>query len=696
LIGALRRWWSLRVWDLTALLNAADPRASRPERHLWLIRLLEWLRSAPPSQTGTERKPAPLPEPEANADATPSPWPLRRLRHLLNVLERHPQHAEQVRQLLRAVLTGTDVSALLAEFGFAPRASFASEFIERLRLICLPGTPDTNDLGELFQLVFHGHDDATWLAQIDAVTWRRVARLLVDEELAAHWRGALLDSIQLLAGQVRAVGMAATLRHRMDESVLVGRPFHHLAQSAQHLAELDTLGDSERVHEQAQRLRAELLACRQAVASVRNHLEAWGVSIDVVFQVEQLRERTERINALLTLLTSPQPERDWPWLVVQLAEGVRSRRGLRSLFAHHYSLLARKVTERSAETGEHYITRTRAEYREMLWRACGGGLFMAGTTFMKFVIGALGFSAFWAGFGASVNYAGSFVLIHLLGWTVATKQPAMTAPAMAAKLDGVQIDDDTAEDFVDEVTHLIRSQTAGILGNLMVVAPVVLALQGLAWWLAGTPLIGETEAHHVLDNLTLFGPTLLYAAFTGVLLFASSLIAGWVENGFVLHRLDSAIAWNPRIVRLLGSSRAQRWSRWWRANISGLAANVSLGFLLGMLPALAVFFGLPIEVRHVTLSTGQLAAALGTLGLAALRDWSFWWCLLAIPATGAINLLVSFVLAFRVALRSRGIRLRERDRLYAALRRRLREQPRSFIVPPPDAEVVDVSTQRLG
>jgi site-specific recombinase len=185
LIALLRRWWSLRVWDLTALLNAADPRASRPERHLWLIRLVEWLRSAP-AQTAARKSPA-----DADGAESPgSPWPVRRLRHLLNVMERHPQHAEQVRQLLRAVLTGTDVAALLAEFGFAPRGSFASELLIRLRLAVLPGTPDTHDLGELFQQVFHDREDAAWLAQIDAVTWRRVARLLVDEELSAHWRGA--------------------------------------------------------------------------------------------------------------------------------------------------------------------------------------------------------------------------------------------------------------------------------------------------------------------------------------------------------------------------------------------------------------------------------------------------------------------------------------------------------------------------
>jgi hypothetical protein len=59
---------------------------------------------------------------------------------------------------------------------------------------------------------------------------------------------------------------------------------------------------------------------------------------------------------------------------------------------------------------------------------------IAGTTFVKFAVMAIGLSAFWGGFWAGVNYAASFVLIHLMHWTVATKQPAMTAPAMAHKL----------------------------------------------------------------------------------------------------------------------------------------------------------------------------------------------------------------------------------------------------------------------
>jgi len=294
---------------------------------------------------------------------------------------------------------------------------------------------------------------------------------------------------------------------------------------------------------------------------------------------------------------------------------------------------------------------------------------------------AIGLTAFWAGFWAGANYAASFVLIHLLHFTVATKQPAMTAPAMADKL--TDMGSDTAvEDFVDEVANLIRSQAAGIVGNLAAVAPLVLGVQLACQAVFGAPLVGTKDAEHVLSSLTLLGPTLLFAAFTGVLLFASSIIAGWVENWFVWHRIDSAIAWNPRIVARLGSARAQRWAVYWRNNISGFAANISLGLMLGIVPAVAAFFGLPIEVRHVTLSTGQLAAAVGALGFGVLQQAPFWWCLAATLLTGVLNLGVSFFLAFKVALRSRGIRLNDRSRIYRAIRQRLWRQPLSFVLPP--------------
>lgn len=676
LLQTLRDWRSPSPstdGDLGTLLEAADARAPRPERHLWLIRLAEWLRR-------------PLARQDTPADSTSDPAPLRRLRLMLDVLEAHPEHARRVRTLLQSIFGTLDATTLLADFGFSPRSGFGSEFSERLRTRLLPATPDTGDLGQLFQMVLHDAGDAAWLEAIDEATLQRLGALLLDEPQTRHWRGALIDSVQMLASQIRAVALSAAIRPRLDPALLADRPFFQLAQSAAQLAEAEAAGDGGAQLQQIRYLRALLSTCRRAIDSVREHLEEHGVSVDIVFQVEQVHERIDRIEALLGCLASPAPARDWQWLLAQLARGVQGRRSLGRLFSHHYSMLARKVAERSAATGEHYITRNRAEWLDMLLRACGGGLVIAGTTLMKFAIGALGLSAFWGGFWAGMNYAVSFVMVQLLHWTVATKQPAMTAPAMAARLEHVGDSDAAIEDFVDEVAHLLRSQIAGIIGNVMTVMPVVVLLQALAWLVQDAPLIADRTAHYALHNLTLLGPTLGFAAFTGVLLFASSLIAGWVENAFVFHRIDSAIAWNPGFVRWLGPERAQRWSRWWRANISGIAANVSLGLMLGIVPVLAAFFGLPIEVRHVTLSAGQIAAALGTLGVQVLQEPGFWWCVAAIPLTGMLNVLVSFLLAFRLALRSRGLKVRDRSRIHAALRRRLRQAPASFLWPTAQVE----------
>jgi site-specific recombinase len=361
----------------------------------------------------------------------------------------------------------------------------------------------------------------------------------------------------------------------------------------------------------------------------------------------------------------------------------QNQRSLQALFSNSTSLLAAKVAERSSEVGEHYITRTRAEYRTMLGQAAGGGALTAVTTFLKFSVMALGLSAFWYGFWSGVVYAASFVVIQLLHFTLATKQPAMTAPAMAAKLKDFS-DASALKDFVDEVTHLVRSQMAAVLGNVAVVFPAAVVLSVALQWGMGQPMIHAKEAEYVFHSLALLGPSVLFAAFTGVLLFASSIIAGWVENWFVLHRLDSAIRYNPRITASLGIARADRWAHFMRHNISGFAANISLGFMLGLLPAVFGFVGLGLEVRHVTLSAGQLGAACASTGWDVLRNPALWWALASLPFIGALNVGVSFYLAFRVALQAHSVSGLGRLRITRAVMARLRQAPSSFLWPARD------------
>src|SRR5471030_3048248 len=91
-------------WDLTALFNAADPKAGIAERHLWVIRLVEWLRHAPF-------------ESEARTEARSTPTPVLRLRHLLGVLERNPEQQARAAEMLGLFLREVDSAALLADFG---------------------------------------------------------------------------------------------------------------------------------------------------------------------------------------------------------------------------------------------------------------------------------------------------------------------------------------------------------------------------------------------------------------------------------------------------------------------------------------------------------------------------------------------------------------------------------------------------
>lgn len=659
--------------DLAALLDTLDPQASLVQRHLWLIELLGWLRGDSRSVAATHS----------------------RLALLLDALQQRPATRWLLQSWWHTLLDTVDATALLADFGFASRSAFVSELFERIRLKLLPGTPETVDAATLFSLALYSAFDAHWVAALDAGLLARLADLL--QAPAPHpasavtvWQATLMEAITFCTSQIRATGFSPELRQRMSAPARQRGPFHALTIDLEHLLDAFSASPARATPERTHALQhylTQLDACRHAAASVYTHLDAHGISVNLVFQLRQLRERVLRIRALLDCLLSEQPHRHTAALLAHLVTVGQARLSVRALITANSSMLAAKVAERSSDVGEHYITRNRAEYRAMLHQAAGGGAVMAVTTLLKFVVMAVGLSAFWGGFFAGLNYAASFVLVQLLHWTVATKQPAMTAPAMAAKLKDLS-HPDAIEGFVDEVTHLVRSQVAAIVGNLALVVPGVLLISTALWLTRGQPMIDAATAEHVLHDLTLLGPTALFAALTGVLLFASSILAGWAENWFVLHRLDSALRYNPKITAALGSQRADRWATFMRNNISGLAANVSLGMMLGLGPAFATFFGLDLAVRHVTLSTGQLAAAGASLGLGIFQLPAFWWCVAGLAVTGLLNVAVSFHLAFRLALRAHNVSGVARARISGAIRVRLRSRWLSFFWPAPEPAVL--------
>src|SRR5262249_52051597 len=107
----------------------------------------------------------------------------------------------------------------------------------------------------------------------------------------------------------------------------------------------------------------------------------------------------------------------------------------------------------------------------------------------------------------------------------------------------------------------------------------------------------------------------------------------------------------------------------------------ALGYMLGFTPAMGRFLGIPLDVRHVTLSTGTLALAAARFGTAQWGELWVYHAIAGIMVIFVLNLGVSFSIAAYVAMRAYDIRLREkwvivRALVFAALR-----SPARFIVP---------------
>src|SRR5450830_311095 len=192
------------------------------------------------------------------------------------------------------------------------------------------------------------------------------------------------------------------------------------------------------------------------------------------------------------------------------------------------------MVERNGDHGAHYIARDRAGYRAMLKAGCLGGMVTAFTVVVKVMLGQVGLAHFFDGLFASVNYTISFLTIALIGGVLATKQPAVTAPALAAKM-GELDTVDGLRSLLTEIAMLLRSQAAAIFGNLTAVIPTMLLITAAVMLASGMTLMNPQKAVSAMRDLSLIGPTPLYAAFTGILLWLSSLVAGFADNWFALR-----------------------------------------------------------------------------------------------------------------------------------------------------------------
>ena len=650
------------------LVAGARADAALAQRVQWIEHLVAWIRA------------------RGGADAEGAAAPATRLKFFLQVLDRHPERKMAVSLLLRSTLRELDAVGLLCETGLPRANAFFQELIGRFSAKLFPAPPAANDMAVLFRRLFPTEEDADWVAALAPQVVDGVADLLLhaatqdSQEPWLRLRRDAADALMILASHVQAIGLSQVVRQRTATERALDTPFAGLSSAVHDYVE--AASGSEQIANEAPAVKSHIARCARSISDVTGHLENYGVSIDLVYQLERAQLSLNRMEALVAMHRASAPDRvAIAHFVASLIRANDAQNSVRALLSEDLKLMTRRIVESARKTGDHYITRDGSEYRAMLASAAIGGALTGLTVTIKIAAGGHGLPPFIDGLVASTNYALSFVLIHLLHGTLATKQPAMTAATMAHHLNAARARG-RLRGFVSEVASLVRSQVAAIAGNLALVVPSALAVQSLLLLVGFGHLPDHDHALKYVESLSLASAAPFYAAFTGVLLWLSAVIAGWFENWATYRRLPEAIAQAPRIKALLGNERAARVAVLIENNVAALGGNVSLGFLLGMAPVVAAFFGPPLDVRHVTLSTGQLALASWSYGSGIFALPAFWWAVAGIGAIGIMNLSVSFGLALWVAIRSTGRGAVSRKRLRRAVIAHLVTAPRDFLLPP--------------
>ena len=645
---------------LDAVLAQANPDNPLAERVDWAEDFFEWIRRDVPAT---------------------------RLKLFLQLLERQPEARDRVAKTLRSLVRDTQALDLFADTGLPREGAFMHELLARIFSRFLPNPPDSRNLADFFDRLFPRTSDPDWLERLDPEIAGRVMALFQQGEpsAGADWSGLradMEDALGQLADRISVLGSSRELRGRLPKTAFRDLPFQKLPMTLETVLEKHRTGTPlSELAAEFNHVRMLVEACDRVLDEIVGQLEKTGVNTTLVYDLARLHAQLRRLEMLLE--TWATPEQDVSRTLTLVADLVRqnhARKSVSELFRQNLHLLTRRIVERNAETGEHYVARNRREYLVMLRSAAGGGALTGLTTIAKVMLARLVLADFFKGAFFGLNYAVGFVAIQLCGFTLATKQPATTAPALARRMEELRTAPQL-EALVDEVVFLIRSQIAAIFGNLALVIPATLLLDLAYTGLHGHHVVDEHKAAVILQSLSPLGGAWFFAVLTGVLLWASSLIAAWMDNWFVLHRLEPALTQHRRLQRWLGPTRTSRLAHWLGKNIAGLAGNISLGLMLGMFPEIAGFFGLPLDVRHVTLSTGQATAAFAALGLESVLRLATIGTFTGILGIGVLNVGVSFGLALFVAIRARNVRGPERNQFFRALAGRLLKAPLSFILP---------------
>ncbi len=618
--------------------------------------------------------------------------PEKNLQRVTEQLRQHKIVLANTQHALVSQLTSTDLTAAITESGIPLARGFWQELSNRLKHKILPPLQNENDFLYVINNIFFKKSDYEWVESIPRQTWIDFFEAVGFSFTPQHnsLKKELLQSMKILSFQVAQLGLEKVVldylpeEHRTEDTpfVLQNYKVHDLEKLL-----MDNAPDNE-VMASSFILKNTIQDCYELIEHIRESHSEKGASIQQTYILLILTNRLERMQLVLDVLDADNRFDTGRFVDVfrLLVRNEKRKNSIREFLSQGVGYLAYQIAEHKGSKGHKYITDSRKDYFKMIRSAMWGGFIVCFVAVFKNLIGKLKLAPFPQGFLFSTNYSLGFILIEGTGSTLATKQPAFTASAVASSLDTKKHSEPDLDNLAVTVAKVSRSQIASFFGNLIIVFPITFLM---AW---GYDIVfhekiaeGDAAMKMLKDQHPWRSLSLLYACFTGFFLFASGIIAGYWQNKIRYGQIKERLKKHPALKLSMSKKRLDRLANWVEKNFGSLMGNISLGFFLGFAGIIGNMLGIPFDIRHITISAGNTAIGIYGFGLENIPPYFLLAVFGGVLSIGFLNFLISFSLAFLVAVKSRGIRFAQYPRFFRILGNYLWKHPGEFIFAPKKA-----------
>ncbi len=629
------------------------------------------------------------------------------LTELLLFLRENPECADKLSAYLKQILHRKMFNKFLSDAAILQDADFFFEVRKRIQAKILPYQPQKNRLEFVLNQVFYLATDYIWIEKIPFNQINELFQLLkldtIYESVEKYSpMSEVLVAMELITQRISGRAMESEVIKMVPEFDDLDSPFTAFEMELQQIqerirtSEVHYISADDLSYRQLNVLHRQ---CEDFVDKAFGNSAKYGISLRVNQGLLKIRQQLKRLKVLMPLLTigcEADKVKNSITLGLKLIKYNCYKSNVRRFIGESTQLLSYEITQHTAKTGENYITHGRREYFKMFRTALGGGLIVGFLCILKLLLSKLDTSYFGHAITYSLNYAMGFIAIYLLGFTLATKQPAMTAAALVKALeDGLRKHANNPEKyhtFALLFARVFRSQFIAFAGNVLTAFSVPLLLVWVINYSAGVNLGAFKWEALVADQSPLHSPAILHASIAGVYLFLSGIISGSVANRDKHNSVYYRIQEHPLLKKSLGRARARKIAEVYEKKGAGVISNFWFGVFMGSTASIGLFLGLNIDVRHITFAAGNLALGIFGSGFDVPKQILF-WSIAGVGMIGAMNFTVSFGLSLGLAFRSRNIPLSEIRFVMSSVWKHFKRKPLSFFFPTEKGET-SVSGER--